>query len=406
MKNNPQNIHQRIIKNKLGEVNYTMSNHSISYNMSSETKMFPNSSLLNNYVYKHVNLKKGVLEKTSQELIIEKIGSDAFDYVEHFVDMSSEKTQLLFSNKDQVTKVGVYENVVSLQSFNSIMKLDAYLIKANQSLEDNGKFVGFVKTNDQREQKKWIDKVPVLGKVSAIGEFTFHRIFPKINGFKQIYFGLTQGKFQHLSKAEVLGRLIKFGFKIVELEENIDGVMYFVVKKVKNPDVKSKASNGLIYKFPRIGKGGKLIRVYKVRTMHPYSEYLQDYILNTNGYGSDGKPSNDFRVPSWAKFVRRYWIDEIPQLVNVLKGEMKLFGVRPVTKRYFQDIPEHIQKLRLLQKPGCIPPYVAYNKESSKESVLRAEENYLNLSKKGFLVDLKFMVLAVKNILINKKRGS
>ena len=128
--------------------------------------------------------------------------------------------------------------------------------------------------------------------------------------------------------------------------------------------------------------------------------------MNTNGYGSNGKPSNDFRVPSWAKFVRRYWLDELPQLINVLKGEMKLFGIRPVTDRYFQDIPPHIQKLRLSQKPGCIPPYVAYNKNSSKESVLMAEEDYLKLKKKGLLVDLKFMVMAIKNILFNKKRGA
>ena len=85
---------------------------------------------------------------------------------------------------------------------------------------------------------------------------------------------------------------------------------------------------------------------------------------------------------------------------------MKLFGVRPVTDRYFQDIPKHIQKLRLSQKPGCIPPYVAYNKVSSKESVLMAEEDYLLLSKKGVLVDLKFIFMAVKNIVFNKKRGA
>ena len=204
----------------------------------------------------------------------------------------------------------------------------------------------------------------------------------------------------------MLGRIIKFGFKIIELVDDIDGSMYFLVKKIKEPNLKSRASNGLIYKFPRVGKNGKIIGVYKIRAIHPYSEYLQDYIVNTNGYGVNGKLSNDFRIPSWARFVRRYWLDELPQLVNLLKGEMKFFDLRPVIRLYFQDIPEHLRELRLLQKPGCIPAYVAFNKASSKEAVLMAEESYLRLPKKGLFVDFKLILMAVRNILINKKIGA
>jgi lipopolysaccharide/colanic/teichoic acid biosynthesis glycosyltransferase len=405
MENNHQNVHQRIRNNQVKSYNYLTNNSSLNYSLSSVPEVFWTNKVTKS-TSKQMDLPLRDDVKTSKELIIEKIGAKGYDYVEHFIETESYKTQLLFSTKDLSTDTGIYKDVVSLQGFNSIAKLDSFLIRVNESLEDNGKFIGFVQTNKQRKESQWIGKVPVIGKMSAIGEFTFHRICPKVNGFKQLYFGITRGKHQRLSKAEVLGRLIKFGFKITELEEDIDGVMYFVVKKVKEPNVKSKASNGFIYKFPRVGQNGKIIGVYKIRTMHPYSEYLQDYVVNTNGYGSNGKPANDFRVPSWAKFVRRYWLDELPQLANVLKGDMKLFGVRPVTDRYFQDIPKHIQKLRLSQKPGCIPPYVAYNKVSSKESVLMAEEDYLLLNKKGVLVDLKFIVMAVKNIIFNKKRGA
>ncbi|MFT6282174.1 MAG: lipopolysaccharide/colanic/teichoic acid biosynthesis glycosyltransferase [Salibacteraceae bacterium] len=405
MKNNHQNVRQRIRNNEVNSYNYLTNNSSLNYNLSSVPAVFWTNKLTKS-TSKQMDLLLRDDVKTNKELIIEKIGAKAYDYVEHFAATESHKTQLLFSTKDQITKEGFYQDMVCLQSFNSIAKLDSFLIRVNESLEDNGKFIGFVQTNKQRKENQWVRKVPFVGKISAIGEFAFHRICPKVKGLKQLYFGITRGKHQRLSKAEVLGRLIKFGFKITELEEDIDGVMYFVVKKVKEPDVKSKSSNGFIYKFPRVGQNGKIIGVYKIRTMHPYSEYLQDYVVNTNGYGSNGKPANDFRVPSWARFVRRYWLDELPQLVNVLKGDMKLFGVRPVTDRYFQDIPKHIQKLRLSQKPGCIPPYIAYNRVSSKESVLMAEEDYLLSSKKGRLVDFKFIVMAVKNIVFNKKRGA
>jgi lipopolysaccharide/colanic/teichoic acid biosynthesis glycosyltransferase len=343
---------------------------------------------------------------TNEKLIIDRIGVEAYNFINDSVSILSKKTMLLFSANKLAKRKDIYKDIVSLQSFNSINKIDSFLCRVNESMDYNGKFIGFVQTNEQRKKIKAVSKKTVLTKFVSILDFVFHRVSPKIFGLKHLYFGITQGKFQRLSKAEVLGRLIKFGFKIVEIEEDIDGNMYFVVKKVKRPDVSSKASTGILYKFPRVGKNGKLIGVYKIRTMHPYSEYLQDYIVSANGYGSDGKPANDFRVPSWAKFVRRYWLDEVPQLINVFKGEMKLFGVRPVTDRYFQDIPKHIQKLRLSHKPGCIPAYVAFNRSSSKDSVLSAEEDYLNLNKHGVLVDLKLIFLAIKNIIFNKKRGS
>ncbi|MCJ8292492.1 MAG: sugar transferase [Crocinitomicaceae bacterium] len=158
--------------------------------------------------------------------------------------------------------------------------------------------------------------------------------------------------------------------------------------------------------MPRIGKNGKLIGVYKLRTMHPYSEYLHDYVLKENGYGSNGKPANDFRLTTWGKILRRYWLDELPQLLNVLKGEMKLVGIRPVSKRYFQDIPESLQKLRLTDKPGCIPPYVFLDTDSSKDSVLEAEEVYLRMPKRGAYKDTVFAVMAIRNIIIRKKRSA
>ena len=57
--------------------------------------------------------------------------------------------------------------------------------------------------------------------------------------------------------------------------------------------------------MPRIGKNGNIINVYKLRTMHPYSEYIQDHILQKYGYNDSGKPANDFRLSTWGKFLRK-----------------------------------------------------------------------------------------------------
>jgi lipopolysaccharide/colanic/teichoic acid biosynthesis glycosyltransferase len=150
-----------------------------------------------------------------------------------------------------------------------------------------------------------------------------------------------------------------------------------------------------------------MIGVYKFRTMHPYSEYLQDYMVNAFGYADTGKPANDFRIPRWGKFMRKFWLDELPQLFNVLKGEIKLVGIRPVSQRYFDDIPKEMQKLRLTQKPGCIPPYVSLNREGNVMSVLQAEKEYLvEKIENPYTTDIKFFFKAVYNIVLKNKRSA
>ena len=64
----------------------------------------------------------------------------------------------------------------------------------------------------------------------------------------------------------------------------------------------------------KIGRYGKPIVVYKIRTMYPYSEYLQDFVLSLSGYSEIGKPAEDFRVTSWGRILRKYWLDELPQI--------------------------------------------------------------------------------------------
>ena len=82
-------------------------------------------------------------------------------------------------------------------------------------------------------------------------------------------------------------------------------------------------------------------------------------------------------------------------------------GIRPVSKIYFDDIPEDLQKLRLAHKPGCIPPYIALNKNSSKESVWEAEREYLAAKKRSpNFTDTRYFFMAVYNLLFKRIRSS
>jgi lipopolysaccharide/colanic/teichoic acid biosynthesis glycosyltransferase len=289
---------------------------------------------------------------------------------------------------------------------NDVRRINKFLEQINESMDEQQLFIGCFETYRARRHRIVFYRVPILKYIWTTFEFIFLRIFPKFPGLKQLYFATTGGKGRLLSKAEMLGRLVCCGFEI-ESHESVKGTTWFAARKVKAPAYDKHASYGPIFKMRRIGKAGRIFHVLKFRTMHPYSEYLHDYVLKQNGYAESGKPADDFRLTPWGKFMRRYWLDELPQLINVIKGDMKLVGVRPVSPRYFQDIPKHLQELRILQKPGCIPPYVSLDRKPSVEGVLKAEEEYLLEKKeKPYFTDTRYFFRAIYNIVVKRKRSA
>ena len=346
------------------------------------------------------------LQKTltshNKELILSELDEEHFNFFQKFRDVTSYDSLVVPKEKDLLNYSSEYikiNSIVLLDKINNFRQINKKFEDANAKLPMGGFFMGSFETFDSKVKKTRFCNVPVLKHFCSTMGFLIHRVFPKLPYIKKAYFFLTGGKNRLLSKAEALGRLVSCGFDILDYTE-IDGIHYFASIKIKEPSYDMNPSYGPLFKMRRVGKNGKIIGVYKFRTMHPYSEYLQDYILKLNGYSETGKPANDFRLVPWGKFLRRYWLDELPQLINVFKGELKLVGSRPVSQTYFNDIPKDIQDLRLKQKPGCIPPYVALNRKSSVNSVLESEREYLlEKSKNPYFTDTKYFFTAIFNIL-------
>lgn len=343
-----------------------------------------------------------------KDLILQKIGSATYNWFSLFVDCEA-PTTLVISTTNDFNILNHHSNfnaLINLSRINDIRYINKFFENVNSKLNENDVFISCFETFNARRHRKPIGKIPILRTIYFNLEFIFMRVFPKVNGLKTIYFLITRGRNRLLSKAEVLGRLVSCGFKI-EGYETHNGLMYVACKKISQPDFNMNPSYGMLYKMMRVGKNGKMIGVYKFRTMHPYAEYLQDYVLKVNGYSESGKPANDFRLTPWGKFFRRYWLDELPQLINVVKGELKLVGVRPISLRYLEDIPQDLREMRIKFKPGCIPPYVALNRKSSVESVLQAEREYLQEKiKKPYTTDFKYFFRAIFNIVFKHKRSA
>ena len=223
---------------------------------------------------------------------------------------------------------------------NHIRGINELFKKINSSQKVGDIFIGFFESKQSR-----YDRILGTKKNSfflKLHDFILHRFLSKIKFFKSLYFFVGLGNNRVLTRAEVLGRLVFSGYEIIS-DEKIDGITFFKVKKITKPSNDTNYSYGPLFKMRRVGKNSKEIYVYKLRTMHPFSEYLHDYLLKLNGYANSGKPANDFRLTSWGRFLRKYWFDEVPQLINVLKGQMSLVGPRPVSFRYLQDIPEDLR---------------------------------------------------------------
>lgn len=94
--------------------------------------------------------------------------------------------------------------------------------------------------------------------------------------------------------------------------------------------IKLDSPGRVIYKQPRLGKGGKLFYMYKFRSMHINADAMLQQLEDQNEVkGIAFKMKNDPRVTKIGRFIRKYSIDELPQVYNVLKGDMSLVGPRP-----------------------------------------------------------------------------
>ncbi len=93
--------------------------------------------------------------------------------------------------------------------------------------------------------------------------------------------------------------------------------------------------------------------------MHPYSEFIQEFTYNLNGSKDGDKISNDFRIAFWGKSLRKLWLDELPSIINLFKGDIKLVGVRPLSLSKLRQYPSEFQEFRISAKPGLVPPFYA-----------------------------------------------
>lgn len=166
--------------------------------------------------------------------------------------------------------------------------------------------------------------------------------------------------------------------------------------------IKLNSRGSIYYRGARTGKGNKAFRIYKFRTM----------VANAEAIGGPSTSDGDARITSIGLFMRKFKLDELPQLINVLKGEMSFVGPRPEVK-YYTDQYTEIEKAILTVRPGITDWASLANSDEGAilakyddpdkayEEIIRPQKLKLQLKyvrERSFLKDIDIILKTVRTI--------
>ena len=324
------------------------------------------------------------LNEPAREKFRHRVGSDnpeLFEFMDQHIDLddmlrmetSIERSCELF---DPDTDRLPARLLLNRWKINDIRRVNEYFLSVHKMLLPGGFYIGYahtIKTHYEWMYKKYPKYFAHLLYMISFG---FLRIMPKLPGLQKIYFSVTKGRGRMISRAEVLGRLSFCGFEIVA-EKEINQRLYVIAKKIKTSSLDQSPTYGPLVELKRSGFGGEVLYIHKFRTMHPYSEYLQQYVYDLNGLQKGGKVEQDFRMTTWGRYMRKFWLDELPMLYNWIKGDLQLVGVRPLSFHYLSLYDKDLRELRKKVKPGLIPPFYADLPGTFKE-ICDSERKYIH----------------------------
>lgn len=185
----------------------------------------------------------------------------------------------------------------------------------------------------------------------------------------------------------------RFGKRTVDLFVSVLGVIFLSVPMIVIAiAIKCNSKGPAIFKQVRLGKNQKEFTVYKFRTMCD----------NAYNMGGIATRSNDARITKVGAFLRRTSLDEIPQLFNIIKGDMSIIGPRPILKWEFDEYKENpIYCKRYTVLPGMFCTVdIDYRADADRDLQFTMDAEYTNQMSFGF--DLKCFFGVIKTVLTGK----
>ena len=300
-----------------------------------------------------------------------------------------------------------YQTIVDLTLLNDAKGINRRFCIINQKLPDEGRYVCCYRPQEYIKSKILARYPWGINWLMYCFYFFRKRVLPRLMLTSRLYYDITKGRKRMLSKTEVLGRLYYCGFEVDEIVP-MGHIEYVFAHRHSQPYPQEQIKvYGPLIKLPRVCKNKEIKYFYKTRTMHPYAEYIQKYVFDARG-GMDisDKSNDDWRITTWGRFLRKYWLDELPMLINWFKRDIKLVGVRPLSKTMFETYPKWLQDKRTKTKPGLIPPFYIDHPETFEE-LFASEDKYLTeYLEHPFRTDVKYFFLTMRSILTRKTHSA
>ncbi|MFW6022667.1 MAG: sugar transferase [Halanaerobiaceae bacterium] len=277
-------------------------------------------------------------------------------------------------NDEQNNNKKIYNSIEVLENDLRVMKPDLLFITPGLT-EEEKKYLTYLSLEESWQMSLVPDLYEIMlssAELQHIGELPIFEM-----------------NTMHTDSNEVIKRIVDISLSSILL------IICFPLMLVTAIAIKLDSHGSIFFRQKRISKNGKTFEVFKFRTMVNNAEKKTGPVLASQ---------NDNRITNLGNILRKTRIDEIPQLINVLKGDMSLIGPRPerpyFVNKFEDNIPEY--KYRHKMKSGITGLAQVYGYYSTKpEDKLRMD--FLYAHKTSFVFDLKIMLHTVKVMLMKDK---
>lgn len=310
----------------------------------------------------------------------------ALTSVKGYVDVNNTKDLFGFKQENIIkhSRVYDYDNLNEAIENNEIEQIIIALPEANQQV---------------------IDKVmsDIYGKVASV------KYLPNVNGTMTFSSEVQDfdGQLLIATSNDTIGILDKFIKRFIDILAGIVGVITLLplMVYVKYKYVKSGDYDNIMFSQYRIGKNGKLIKIYKFRSMIPNAEKELERLMKEDPkikeeYLTNKKLKDDPRITPVGHFLRKTSLDEWPQFINVLKGEMSFIGPRPYLPREKEDMGQYYDSIIKL-KPGVTGMWQA-NGRSDVEFSYRCKLDDYYYHNWSIWLDFTIIYKTVKSVVYGK----
>ena len=196
-------------------------------------------------------------------------------------------------------------------------------------------------------------------------------------------------------------RLFDILFGIIGVILTIPFILIIKISYILNKDYSS-----IFFTHKRIGKNGKEFKMYKFRTMVPNAEEVLKEMLKDKKYLNEWKEyhkfENDPRITKVGGIFRKLSLDELPQFINILKGDMSLIGPRPLIQEEVDDYKKK-KKILLSIKPGLTGWWACHGRSCTSNKQRQDLELYY-VKNCSFILDIKTFFLTIVKVL--KREGA